>query len=64
MINGTEFSPPSTPVLLQILAGNTTAQDLLPIGSIIVLPPNAVVQITIPDDGSLVKAHPFHLHGV
>ncbi|KZS91064.1 Coriolopsis Gallica laccase collected At 8.98 Kev [Sistotremastrum niveocremeum HHB9708] len=62
-INGTSFNPPGTPVLLQILAGATTAQDLLPPGSVIPLPPQAVVQISIPDTNGVFAAHPFHLHG-
>ncbi|KAJ7472934.1 laccase 2 precursor [Mycena galericulata] len=52
---GASFVPPTAPVLLQILSGAQSAQDLLPSGSIYTLPPNKVVEISIP--------HPIHLHG-
>ncbi|KAJ7512212.1 laccase 2 precursor [Mycena galericulata] len=52
---GASFVPPTAPVLLQILSGAQSAQDLLPPGSIYTLPPNKVVEISIP--------HPVHLHG-
>ncbi|KAF8880224.1 Cupredoxin [Gymnopilus junonius] len=61
-INGATFIPPSVPVLLQILSGAQTAQDLLPSGSVYVIPPNAVIEISIPG-GSVGNPHPFHLHG-
>ncbi|KIL58888.1 multicopper oxidase [Amanita muscaria Koide BX008] len=61
-INGATFTPPSVPVLLQILSGARTAQSLLPPGSVYVLPPNKVVEVTIPG-GSDDSPHPFHLHG-
>lgn len=47
-INGATFAPPTMPVLLQILSGAHTAQDLLPPGSVYVLPPNKVIEISIP----------------
>jgi hypothetical protein len=47
-VNGAGFSPPTAPVLLQILSGAQTAQDLLPPGNVYVLPPNKVIEITIP----------------
>jgi iron transport multicopper oxidase len=47
-INGVSFIPPTAPVLLQILSGAKAAQDLLPAGSLYSLPPNKVVEITIP----------------
>jgi iron transport multicopper oxidase len=47
-VNGATFIPPTAPVLLQILSGAQTAQDLLPPGSLYVLPPNKVIEITIP----------------
>ncbi|KZS86599.1 laccase [Sistotremastrum niveocremeum HHB9708] len=62
-VNGFSFTPPSVPVLLQILSGTTAAQDLLPAGDVYTLPPNAVVEISIPDAGAITRAHPFHLHG-
>jgi iron transport multicopper oxidase len=47
-INGVAFKPPTVPVLLQILSGAKSAQDLLPAGSIYPLPPNRVIEINIP----------------
>ncbi|KAJ6491039.1 laccase 1 [Mycena sanguinolenta] len=61
-INGAEFRPPTVPVLLQILSGAQTAADLLPAGSIYSLPPNKVIEISIPG-GVFGAPHPFHLHG-
>ncbi|RDB27744.1 Laccase-1 [Hypsizygus marmoreus] len=61
-INGATFIPPTAPVLLQILSGAHTAQDLLPPGSVYVLPPNKVIELSIPG-GSAGSPHPFHLHG-
>ncbi|KAF5374015.1 hypothetical protein D9615_009927 [Tricholomella constricta] len=62
MINGAIFVPPTVPVLLQILSGAQTAQSLLPSGSVYTLPPNKVIELTIPG-GSIGSPHPFHLHG-
>ncbi|EJC98402.1 type-2 Cu-depleted laccase [Fomitiporia mediterranea MF3/22] len=59
VINNATFMPPSVPVLLQILSGNTNANSLLPKGSIYGLPRNKVIEIIIPGGG----LHPFHLHG-
>uniref|UniRef100_UPI00403B38C7 Laccase n=1 Tax=synthetic construct TaxID=32630 RepID=UPI00403B38C7 len=61
-INGASFTPPTVPVLLQILSGAQTAQDLLPSGSVYTLPPNKVIEISIPG-GAVGGPHPFHLHG-
>jgi iron transport multicopper oxidase len=61
-INGFPFEPPTVPVLLQILSGATSASDLLPAGSLYALPPNKVIQISIPG-GAPGSPHPFHLHG-
>ncbi|KAJ6454865.1 laccase 3, partial [Mycena sanguinolenta] len=61
-MNNASFVPPTAPVLLQILAGAKSAQDLLPKGSVIELPPNKVIEISIPG-GSPGSPHPFHLHG-
>ena len=47
-INGVTFDPPSVPVLLQILSGAQLATDLLPDGSVYVLPPGKVVELSIP----------------
>ncbi|KAH9849284.1 laccase 1 [Lenzites betulinus] len=63
-INGESFVPPTVPVLLQILSGAQTAQDLLPSGSVYVLPSNASIEITFPATAAAPGApHPFHLHG-
>jgi len=61
-IDNVSFVPPTVPVLLQILSGAHTAQDLLPTGSIIALPPNSVIEISMPG-GVVGGGHPFHLHG-
>nr|AFI41890.1 laccase 3 [Steccherinum murashkinskyi] len=61
-IDGTSFVPPTVPVLLQILSGAQTAQDLLPTGSIIELPPNQVIEFSMPG-GVVGGGHPIHLHG-
>ncbi|KAH9479141.1 Acyl-coenzyme A oxidase 2 [Psilocybe cubensis] len=66
LVNGVPFVSPNVPVLLQILSGTTSAASLLPSGSIYPLPPNKVIEITIPGGllTSVVGApHPFHLHG-
>jgi iron transport multicopper oxidase len=47
-INGATFNPPTVPVLLQILSGAKSAQDLLPAGSFYALPLNKVTEINIP----------------
>ncbi|KZP21863.1 multicopper oxidase [Athelia psychrophila] len=61
-INGNSFVPPTVPVLLQILSGAELATDLLPSGSMYVLPPNSVVELSMPA-GAGGGSHPFHLHG-
>ncbi|KAJ6603261.1 laccase 2 precursor [Mycena vulgaris] len=61
-INGETFTPPTVPVLLQILSGAQAATDLLPSGSVFTLPANSVVELSIPG-GSAGAPHPFHLHG-
>ncbi|KAF9461173.1 laccase [Collybia nuda] len=61
-INGASFDPPSAPVLLQIVSGARSAQELLPTGSVYTLPPNKVIELSIPG-GIAGSPHPFHLHG-
>ncbi|KAF8888052.1 laccase 3 precursor [Infundibulicybe gibba] len=61
-INGASFIPPTAPVLLQILSGTKAAQDLLPEGNVYTLPPNQVIELSIPG-GAPGSPHPFHLHG-
>ena len=46
-VNNATFTPPSLPVLLQILNG-ASAQDLLPSGSVYVLPKNQTVEVSMP----------------
>ena len=47
-VNNASFVPPSIPVLLQIISGASTAQSLLPSGSVYVLPPNKVIEVSMP----------------
>ncbi|KAF9477937.1 laccase [Pholiota conissans] len=61
-VNGATFIPPTVPVLLQIMSGAMTATDLLPSGSVYVLPPNKIIEISMPG-GSVGSPHPIHLHG-
>ncbi|KAJ3530214.1 hypothetical protein NMY22_g8668 [Coprinellus aureogranulatus] len=63
-VNGATFDEPSVPVLLQILSGASTPQDLLPAGSVYVLPRNKIIEISMPG-GSIATGspHPIHLHG-
>ena len=56
------FFPPTVPVLLQILSGAQSAQNLLPAGSVYPLPPNQTIEVSIPG-GVIGGGHPFHLHG-
>ncbi|KAG1721401.1 laccase [Suillus lakei] len=61
-VNGFAFKPPSVPALLQILSGAQDASDLLPEGSVYVLEPNKVVELTM-INGEFYGPHPIHLHG-
>ncbi|KAF7360060.1 Laccase 2 [Mycena venus] len=61
-INGANYTPPTVPVLLQILSGAQSATDLLPANDVFTLPANSVVEISIPG-GTAGAPHPFHLHG-
>ncbi|KAJ7469670.1 laccase [Mycena latifolia] len=61
-VNGVTFTPPTAPVLLQILSGAHTAAELLPAGSVYPLPRNSVIEISMPG-GTPGAPHPFHLHG-
>ncbi|KAI0655330.1 Cupredoxin [Cubamyces menziesii] len=68
-INGDTFVPPTVPVLLQILSGAQSATQLLPNGSVYVLPSNSTIEVSFPiitTDGATNAPgapHPFHLHG-
>ncbi|KAF7342352.1 Laccase G [Mycena venus] len=61
-VNGNTYTPPTVPVLLQILSGAQTAADLLPAGNVFTLPANSVIELSIPG-GTPGAPHPFHLHG-
>ena len=52
-VNNATFTPPTAPVLLQILSGARTAQELLPSGDVYVLPSNKVIEVTIPGGNGL-----------
>ncbi|KAJ7506615.1 laccase lcc5 [Mycena galericulata] len=62
-LNGVSFFPPTAPTLLQILSGAQQAQDLIPTGSYFALPPNKVIEVSIPGGTDPAGPHPFHLHG-
>jgi len=61
-VNGNSFVPPNVPVLLQILSGKQNPHDLLPSGSVIPLPVNKAIEISMPG-GVVGGGHPLHLHG-
>ncbi|KAJ7018613.1 laccase [Mycena alexandri] len=50
-INGISYQSPSLPVLLQLLSGASQPHDFLPSEQVILLPPNTIVDITIPGTG-------------
>ncbi|KAF9493875.1 laccase [Pleurotus eryngii] len=60
--NGVSFQAPTVPVLLQILSGAQSAQSMLDEGGVYTLPPNKVIEISMPG-GVNGGPHPFHLHG-
>lgn len=67
-INNVSFVDPSLPVLLQILSGAVHPSQLLPNGSVYVLPFNKTVEISMPatdltPGGALGGPHAMHLHG-
>ena len=47
-VNEGTFISPTVPVLLQIMSGAKKASDLLPVGSVTVLPANRVVELSMP----------------
>ena len=63
-INDVPFVSPTTPVLLQILSGAQSPQDLLPSKSIYALPRNKVIEINFSLSNPAGAPHPMHLHGV
>ncbi|KAG5636381.1 hypothetical protein H0H81_008245 [Sphagnurus paluster] len=52
-VNGVTYKDPKMPVLLQILSGSFTAQELLPKGSVYTLPPNSVIEISMPGSSAV-----------
>ena len=62
-VNNASFIPPTLPVLLQIISGASTPQELLPPGDVYVLPPNKVIEISMPGGsrGSPVSSKCIHL---
>ncbi|KAF7965048.1 hypothetical protein HWV62_829 [Athelia sp. TMB] len=60
-INGDSFISPTVPVLLQILSGAQTAQDLLPSGSVFALPHNKVIELSIPAGNVVGGPHAFDI---
>ncbi|KAL0063533.1 laccase, multicopper oxidase, benzenediol:oxygen oxidorectuctase [Marasmius tenuissimus] len=61
-LNGESFTPPTVPVLLQIMSGAQTADSLLPEGMVFPLPANSTVELSF-TGGLLGIEHPMHLHG-
>lgn len=47
-VNGKSYKTPTVPVLLQILSGAQRPEDLLPAGSVYMLPKNKVIEISMP----------------
>ncbi|KAJ4479764.1 laccase [Lentinula edodes] len=62
-MNNVSYVSPKVPVLLQILSGAQSAQDLLPAGSVYTLPRNKVIEINLLGGSAIGGPHPFHLHG-
>ncbi|KAJ8094124.1 laccase, multicopper oxidase, benzenediol:oxygen oxidorectuctase [Marasmius tenuissimus] len=61
-LNGQSFTPPTVPVLLQIMSGAQSADNLLPEGMVFPLPANSTVELSF-TGGLLGIEHPMHLHG-
>ncbi|KAF9462321.1 multicopper oxidase-domain-containing protein [Collybia nuda] len=62
LINDKVYTPPPIPVLLQIMNGSVEPFSIMPTGSVIVLPRNKLIAVTVPG-GSVFAPHAFHLHG-
>ncbi|KAF9459992.1 laccase [Collybia nuda] len=62
LINDNQYIPPPIPVLLQIMNGSVDPLSIMPNNSVITLPRNKLISVTVPG-GSDVAPHPFHLHG-
>ncbi|KAF9038528.1 laccase [Panaeolus papilionaceus] len=64
LINNATYVHPTVPVLLQILSGAHTAQELLPQDTMYALPKNKVIELVMPGSDPVIGGpHPFHLHG-
>nr|VWO98767.1 Tetraspanin [Ganoderma boninense] len=64
LINNQSFVSHPVPVLLQIMSGAQDAKDLLPAGSLVVLPSNSTIEISFPMRDHLPGGpHPLHMHG-
>ncbi|TEB37778.1 Cu-oxidase-domain-containing protein [Coprinellus micaceus] len=61
-INGTAWTVPPMPIMLQILSGAKNVSELMPKGSIYELKRGWVVELTVPNF-VIGAPHPFHLHG-
>ncbi|KAG2064938.1 laccase [Suillus decipiens] len=61
-VNNVTYQSPPVPVLLQILSGARDPSQLLPNGSVYVLKPNKVVELTVAI-AAPGGPHPIHLHG-
>ncbi|KAI3601573.1 laccase, partial [Moniliophthora roreri] len=57
-VNDATFVPPTVPVLLQILSGAQTADTLLPSGSVVALPSNSTIELSM-TGGLLGLEHTF-----
>ncbi|KAG7096220.1 hypothetical protein E1B28_003673 [Marasmius oreades] len=64
-INGAPYTPPNAPILLQILSGKSSPEQLLPPESIYYVPANKTIQLAFPlgAGGDTGGPHPMHLHG-
>ena len=65
-MNGVRYRPPTVPVLLQIMSGAQQATDLMPNGSVYVLEPNKVVELTMYTTGvgGPVSSHSSLSHAI
>ncbi|KAK3822735.1 MAG: laccase [Benniella sp.] len=59
LVNDVAWHPPKAPILLQVLSGASSSDDLLP--KTLVLPPSKGIEFVINNANSF--SEPFHLHG-
>lgn len=70
LVNGFSYDPPTVPILMQILGGARTSQDLIPMGSVYPLARNKVVEVSFtgpglvagPVSSSHIMIHDPHRH--